>query len=111
MFGIISESGRNGNVSVLDFGSSLRSPPLPLKNPGQSAPAHAARIIRLGTVHQIADGINLQRLIQQVRQRQLVAFTVRVVVLQPPIKMIRRNDHRDRVSAAPVVFIFASGIR
>jgi len=45
----------------------------------------------------VADGINLQRLLQWMPQRHLVGFTARVIVFQPPAIMIRRYDDRHPV--------------
>jgi hypothetical protein len=49
----------------------------------------AARVIRLGAVDQIADGVNLHRLIQRTPQRQLVAVITRIIVFQPPPEICR----------------------
>jgi hypothetical protein len=66
---------------------------LPLKKvPVNPHRLDAARIIRLRAVHQIADGVNLQRLIQRTPQRQLVAVITRIIVFQPPVIMPRLED-------------------
>jgi hypothetical protein len=71
---------------------------LPLKKvPVNPHRLDAARIIRLGAVHQIADGINFQRLIQRKIHRQLMRFTARVIVFQSPFKMIRSDEYRHPV--------------
>jgi hypothetical protein len=54
-----------------------------------TAVASAARVIRFRAVDQIADGINLQRLIQRKIHRHLVRFVVRVIVFQPPPEISR----------------------
>ena len=74
-------------------------PPLPLeKVPVKPHRLDAARIIRFRAVHQVADRINLQRLLQRMPQRHLVRFTAPVVVLEPPAIMIFRDDYRHLVT-------------
>ena len=74
------------------------SPPLPLEHiPVNSHRLNAARVIGLGAVHQIADGINFQRVVGRAFQRHFMRLAARVVVFQPPAEMTRRNDDRHPV--------------
>jgi len=84
--------------SVLDFGNSPISPPLPLEHvPVNPNRRNASRVIRLWTVDERADRINLERFIRRKLHRLLVNFTSRIVRFQPPIVMIRRDDDRHPV--------------
>jgi anaerobic glycerol-3-phosphate dehydrogenase len=61
---------------VLDFDILHIAPPLPLeKVPVNRHRLNTPRIIHFRAVHQVADRINLQRLLQRMPQRQLVRFT------------------------------------
>ena len=74
------------------------SPPLPLeKAPVNPHRLDAARIIRFRAVHQVADGVNFQRIIRRSLQRHFVRLAARVVVFQPPAEMTLRDDDRHPV--------------
>src|ERR1022692_4116651 len=75
-------------ISSENPGDLTIAPPLPLeKIPVDPHRLDAARILRFRAVHQVANRINLQRLIQRMPHRHLVRFTVPVVVLHPPVEM------------------------
>jgi len=70
---------------------------LPLKKIAvNSHRLNAARIVQLGTIHQITDWINFQRIIRRSLKRHFVRLAARVVVFQPPAEMTRRDDDRPR---------------
>src|ERR1035437_5906936 len=84
-------------LSAFSFASPV-APPLPLeKIPVNPHRLNAARVVRLGAVHQFADGINFQWVVGRPLQRHFVRLTARVVVFQPPAVMTWRDDDRHPV--------------
>jgi hypothetical protein len=64
-------SGKSYNFSIFSF--PLHRPTIAARKiPVKPHRLDAARIIRFRAVHQVADRINLQRLLQRMPQRQLV---------------------------------------